>query len=423
MSKFNTSTSHPLIPNSQEYLFKKKYISIHSEDRDVVKYPNSSEFEIELPQDYLNVQGVRLSTWSFPSNYSVFSSDQNNITLTFQITDAYNPGEYGLSNELQNGIFVALYNNYGKNYTAIIEEGFYNPQQIATELTNKMNESVYIYILDYFITDPSYNSLISSFTTYNQFVVAYNEVNQQLWFGNKSSAFEIVNNITNDYKTWTNLQENSNLCKGPGTRAYKEFVNWGLQSYLGFDRITAVSTTQVSIPEVGTTLITLPRFYYGDALKSGDNGYWLLPDPALTGSTVKYLKAPFKINILGNAYFYMEIDNLNNLDETMPYSLSPFTQQTNKTNGIANSAFAKIAIPTAPLSQWFDNSMDSYMLFQPPAERIRKIKLRLRYHNGTLVNFGLFEYSFTLEFTIFDAQINKKTNMYVPETVATFTQR
>ena len=421
MSKFNTSTSHPLIPNSQEYLLKKKFISIHSEDRDVVKYPNSSEFEIELPQDYLNVQGVRLSTWSFPSNYSVFSSDQNNITLMFQITDAYNPGEHGLSNDLQNAIFSALYYNYGKNFTAIIEEGFYNPHQIATELTNKMNAAVYIYILDYLIiNDPS---LINSFVTYNQFVVAYNEVNQQLWFGNKSSAFEIVNDMNNDFKQINNLQENINLCKGPGSRAYKEFVNWGLPSYLGFDRISAFSMPQNSIPQVENTLITLPRFYYGDALKSGDNGYWILPDPSLPGAIVNYLKAPFKINILGNAYFYMEIDNLNNLDETMPYSLSPFTQQTNKTNGIANSAFAKIAIPTTPLSQWFDNSMDSYMLFQPPAERIRKIKLRLRYHNGTLVNFGLFEYSFTLEFTIFDAQINKKTNMYVPETVSTFTQR
>jgi hypothetical protein len=115
----------------------------------------------------------------------------------------------------------------------------------------------------------------------------------------------------------------------------------------------------------------------------------------------------------------MEIDNLNNLDETMPYALNDQTQHTNSTNGMANSAFAKIAIPSTPLSQWFDNSMDTYMLFQPPAERIRKIKLRLRYHNGALVNFGLFNYSFTLEFVIFDAQINKKTHMYIPETVST----
>ena len=46
---FNTQTSHPLIPNSQQYQFEQQYISIHSEDRNILKYPNSSEFEIELP--------------------------------------------------------------------------------------------------------------------------------------------------------------------------------------------------------------------------------------------------------------------------------------------------------------------------------------------------------------------------------------
>ena len=45
---YNTNQSHPLIPSSQEYLFYKKYVSIHSEDRDIIKYPNASFFEIEL---------------------------------------------------------------------------------------------------------------------------------------------------------------------------------------------------------------------------------------------------------------------------------------------------------------------------------------------------------------------------------------
>lgn len=29
---FNTSTSHPLIPNANDYIIYKKYVSIHSED-------------------------------------------------------------------------------------------------------------------------------------------------------------------------------------------------------------------------------------------------------------------------------------------------------------------------------------------------------------------------------------------------------
>ena len=46
MSSFNLSSSHPLIPNSNQYYIDKKYVSIHSEDRDIIKYPRSGEFEI-----------------------------------------------------------------------------------------------------------------------------------------------------------------------------------------------------------------------------------------------------------------------------------------------------------------------------------------------------------------------------------------
>jgi hypothetical protein len=65
-----------VIPNAQQYMLEKKYVTIHSEDRDCIKYPNSSEFEIELPQDYCNVQGVRLASWCIPNNYNIFSSSQ-----------------------------------------------------------------------------------------------------------------------------------------------------------------------------------------------------------------------------------------------------------------------------------------------------------------------------------------------------------
>ena len=61
MSRFDLNNNHPIIPNANQYYFEKKYVSIHSEDRDVIKYRNPSSFEIELPQDYLNVQSVRLS--------------------------------------------------------------------------------------------------------------------------------------------------------------------------------------------------------------------------------------------------------------------------------------------------------------------------------------------------------------------------
>ena len=101
------------------------------------------------------------------------------------------------------------------------------------------------------------------------------------------------------------------------------------------------------------------RFYYGTALHPGDNGIWI--KPSYPGANVYYLQAPLKINFMGPSYIYMELDDgnvsLNCIDETSPYNLSRFTQSTNQTNGVVNSCFAKIPVPTTPISQWYDNDM------------------------------------------------------------------
>ena len=38
-------------------------------------------------------------------------------------------------------------------------------------------------------------------------------------------------------------------------------------------------------------------------------------------------------------------------------------------------------------------------MYWPPAERMRKLSIKFRYHNGQLVTFGAFPYSFAIEFT------------------------
>ena len=156
------NTTHPLIENSQQYIIHRKYVSIHSEDRDISKYPKASFFEIELPQDILNVHKVILNSWDFPSNYNTFSVFNNNIVFLFQINNPYNPIINGLLDPLQIAIYEALVSNIKNNYKIIIEEGFYNPTQMVTELTNKFNEAVTKFILNYFKSH-GYESLIESF--------------------------------------------------------------------------------------------------------------------------------------------------------------------------------------------------------------------------------------------------------------------
>jgi len=435
MSNYTLNNNHPLIPNSNEYFFERKYLSIHSEDRDVLKYPNSSEFEIQLPQDYVNIAGVRLSTWSFPSNYDVFSARNTNVVLFFKFEKLYNPGEVPYGDPLVDAIFAGLYNNQTNTYSVVIERGFYNPVQMATELTNKFNEAVTKYLIDFFTNDPAYNYALPLFINgYDRFKIVYSQVGQRLWFGNTADQFLIDNQkliVASSFDP--ELQ-----C---GKRAMNTYENWGLPFNLGFSRENALSvkpepintplaevTYNVNIA-VNPNSIPLnltptdpgyyvPRFYYGNAGSIGDDGYWLLP--TLPGSSVYFLQCPNKINFMGPSYIYMEIAGLNCIDETEPFNVSDFTLHTNQTNGIVNSSFAKISIPVTPIQQYYDREMMPYKWFNPVAERLRRLKIKFRYHNGQLVDFSTFDYTFTLEFSLLNPQNDRS---YSIKSAGDLTQR
>jgi hypothetical protein len=408
MSRFNVSTNYPLIPNSNEYMYERQYISIHSEDRNIVNYPSSSEFEIELPQDYCNVQAIRLDSWTFPANCYTFSEKQNNTFIIFEIITPYNPTDYSINIPVETAISDALYQSVGTQFTVVIENGFYNPFQMATELTRKFNDAIFQYVKNYISqNDPG---LLEEFISvgYNQFVVVYNEVSQKLWFGNKSSDFIIIN----DSETYYVSQDSNTTCLKQG---YSVFSNWGLPAYLGFTRCNA--TTSMSIGK------EYPRFFYGDVIP-GDDGYWLVPDSNYLGTAtsipVYYLEAPVKVNLMGNSYFYLELYGMNCIDETMPFSVNKVTSTSNITNGIVKSSFAKIAVTTTPYAQWFDNNNNAagpLKLYNPPAERIRKLKLKLRYHDNTLVDFGNSNYSIMLEFLLYRPQSKREISMFVPESI------
>ena len=409
----NIFNNRPLTENSNQYFFERKFISISSEDRDITKYPNSAEFEMLLPQEYLNVASARLYAWSFPSNYSVFSSTYFNVTITFKFNKLYNPGENAFSDILTEAIFAALYYNFDNEIVTNIETGFYNPEQMAIELTNRFNYAV-TKVINNFFNDPSlwngtdYSAakiLFENSQGYDRFVIVYNSVSQKLWFGNTADQFTLTNTSS---AYFTKVVISANCIR---RNQLPDFSNWGLPPFLGFSRCDATSYSVQQylqmIPEgpenVDFNLTgTVPRFYYGD-VNPGDNGYWLLP--TLPGAVVYFIEPPFKINFMGPAYMYMEIDGWNCIDETSPYNLNLYTSQNNQTNGIVNSSFAKIAIPTTPIAQWFDSdSKGPYKYWNPPAERVSKIKVKLRYHNGVIVQMGLFDYSFTLELSILKPQ-------------------
>jgi hypothetical protein len=275
---------------------------------------------------------------------------------------------------------------------------------MVTELQNKFNFVVTQRIKAY-LTANSLTNLLTEFNDaggYTKFVIVYNVVGQKVWFGNTSDEFVLANEAVSLIGTLAD-----NLFCGAKAQL-PEFDFWGLPGNLGLSRC---NTTAISIKDSVTGEPFTPRFFYGD-VNNGDNGYWLLPNPLLTNSVVYFIESPFKINLMGPAYFYMEIAGNNCIDETSPYTVNKFTLSTNITNGVTNSAFAKIGIPTTPISQWFDRDSLPYKMYWPPADRMRKLSVRFRYHNGQLVNFGVFPFSFAIEFTTLTPnQPRKMTNI------------
>jgi len=416
----NVEQTHSVQPNSQEYMFYKKYVSIHSEDRNIEKYPDSCEFEIELPEDMLNVSALRLVQWTLPANYNTFSVDNENLSLSFQINNPCNPGELNISDEYNQRIFEALWYNREKPIQFFIEEGFYTPPQMMIELTNKFNASTSAVIRQYFVEQNTlhptdgWDATITQFDQYgyNRFIVVYNNVSLKLWFGNNADGFTINSRLSALSNETYNITANCITGKGK----VPDSSNWGLPGNLGLPRCDISSRNEFNIadlPSMGMINgIPVPRFYYGD-VTPGDNGFWLLPNTDLPGCKVNWIEAFFKINLMGEAYIYMEIAQQNCIDETQPYNVSQFTLQTNQTNSIVNSSFAKMALASTPLSQLFDRESAPYKFYYPPAERIRKLRIKLRYHNGRPVQFGIFNYSFMLEFTLMSPQILRNSDAIV----------
>jgi len=384
--QYNVQNNHPIIPNANEYFLEKKYISIHSGDRDIKKFPDSSEFEIELPEDYLNVQSLKLHSWFFPTtNLYVFSKLKNNVSMVFSVTPCVVE------------VIDASYNYYNNVYKCLttehlfvieIEDGTYTTTQLSIELTNRFNTAVSVYLYEYF----KENNILDYYYPYSEFIITYNSVSQKMWFGNRSSSFVLHNDDTSLHYQHKCVTKN----------VLPEYENWGLPFYLGFQRTT---NTSIKILDEGL------RFYYGAVFKN-DSGYWITQNTALKNAAVYYITSPVKINITGSSCFYMELDKQNYVDETSPYTLNNFTRTTNITTGEVNSAFAVIWFdPTNLNYQWYVTHEQPMKTYNPPAERIRRFSFRLRYHNGLLVDFGNTEFSFTIELTMLRPQ--SKTGYYI----------
>ncbi len=169
-------------------------VSIHTEDRDIIKWPLESNFELELPLVIKNVLAVELYDITLPLNY------------------------YNISNKLQNTLLWFSIPQYFQEPIEIqMESGSYNNHTFIELLKYNLNKvtSYKLYLLQVYA---------NSTTVYNGFDISLNEITQKITIYNNLEAFTF----------WCQKKSNYNDCLVDN---WKMDIDWGLSYNLGFNKM------------------------------------------------------------------------------------------------------------------------------------------------------------------------------------------
>jgi len=335
----------------QVYELDRKIVSIHSEDRNIDKWPNPNNFEVTLPQDFLNVQSIRLVNVNFPSVIYTFSNEYQNTKFRFKLIP------HTTNTAIKDNLEQKLNNPTNPNdyFEVEINEGTYDPEQLAFELTQKMNRVVSDYLG----------------SPYDKFVVRANTVNYKILIGNTCDEPILLFNQKIDYT----LSCNQKI-------VWDQPIKWGLPYFLGFNKQEIQS-------------ISYEEFYVD---YDGDDTPWLEPSTDSSINKVWVAQSNHTYQLLGENELYIELDNHNSITELTPY---PRTLNNNtQFIGETKSAFAKISIFNPTSAQIFDSRngfLTNLTHYTRPIERIRKMKFKVRFHDGRLVDFKNREWGMTIE--------------------------
>jgi hypothetical protein len=370
------SNPHNLVPREQTYSYERKLITIHSCDRDISKYPNGAQFQITLPQTISNIESVCLSDVSFPVNQFNISEALSNNVFCFSLE--WVDGNDKISTTL-------------RQFT--IPNGYYANDDLATQLQNQMTVCM---------EGAAANGKQSS----HQFNVTYDQVGQ-------SFVFAMTAHEPDDH-LWV-FQNNHKKTKSftihvlPSISApaisypfspppiQNQTCDWGLGYNLGFNK----SDIGWKSEAVASDDDSVNLYYNGGYVNKTKNGTNIISKSESTKLTTTHhvLRAQNSPILLANTVMYMELDGMNQIDELSPYPDE--INQLGNGGGRTNSVFAKIPITTSPQSQAFDSRngfLSATTHYNPVLEKVVKLKIKFRYHNGSLVDFRNAPFHFTLEF-------------------------
>ena len=187
---------------------------------------------------------------------------------------------------------------------------------------------------------------------------------------------------------------------------YADDLKWGLPVYLGLTGQEVATEYKWDTGEFRSVPgYNLPTYSYYSRNSSNYQPFKRKADGYAQASI--FVTVPkFQLDVKGEPYFFMDLDTLNCLDEIIPYKDNTFSNVNNISTGNPNSAFAKL-----PLSILDDvaygGSQPMSKNYTPPLNRLSKISIRLRFHNGRPVKFGVQPFSFVLQITSSKLSIKK----------------
>jgi hypothetical protein len=304
-----------LIDRLQNFTLDRKILYIDSNDRDISRWPNPYEFEISCPQNYINVESIRLV----------------NIQT---INKCYNISEY-----LQNNKLICSIS--GQEEVIILDDGYYNYTQLQDSLQNVLN---------------------SKFSNNPNFIVKYNSVNRKMYIGHENQDFSLNFKQTLSYNNYIN---NNYI------NIYKQYSKWGLGYILGYNK------------DIYNSSVNKNKFQY-------ESLNWI-------NNVNHIIEPPNTIDLDENKQIFVELEKLNKADEIKPFVIDKIN---NTNSGIINSFFAKTPIVLVTENQSINNKecyIEGASYFQPPLDKISKLKIKLRYHNGMLVDLQNNNISLTFE--------------------------
>jgi len=393
-------------------------MTIHSEDRDINKWPYSNNFAIELPVTLHQLHSINVSNINISENIYIFTNDYQNTKLKFSIqtlkqeapwaediskanTEATTEANTEATTEANTeatteatteanteattvatteATTVANLNKI-KNFIFEIEinEGNYYNSQMCLFIQNIMNLAVTKELRKL----PGYEKC-----KYNNFKVYYDNISSKIWFGNTHDSFILHFDTSCDYILKNTQQPN----------VWKQYTNWGLPSYLGFkkqsyksansaanisyDNCKEYNDISVNIdPDIGVNF-----FGQSNNIISGEP--WL-------SKTGYFVRAPLVSKVEIKPTYYLEIEKYNNMLELEPYSEATSNVYNNDYSGRVNSSIASFRTD-------YGVTCGGHIELTPEKDNFPKLKLKFRHHDGRLIEFKDYPISVSLSMNILE---------------------